>query len=57
MNINDNEDKELQNLLIKYNSQLIEMKKNVIFYCNKCMIYISRNYIIKYFHKNMNYKE
>ena len=57
MNINDDKDKELQNLLIKYNSQLIEMKKNVIFYCNKYMIYISRNHIIRYFHKNMNYKE
>ena len=57
MNINDDKDKELQNLLIKYNSQLIEMKKNVIFYYNKYIIYISRNHVIKYFHKNMNHKE
>ena len=57
MNISGDEDKKLQNLLTKYNSQLIEMEKDVIFYCNKCTIYISRNHIMRHFHKNMNHKE
>ena len=57
MNINSDENKKFQNLLIKYNSQLIEMEKNVIFYCNKYTIYISRNHIIRHFHQNMNHKK
>ena len=57
MNINDDEDKELQNLLTKYNSQLIEMEKDVIFYCNKYMIYVSRDHVMGHFHQNTNHKE
>ena len=57
MNTNDDEDKKFQNLLIKYNSQLIEMEKNIIFYYNKYIIYISKNHIMRHFHQNINYKK
>ena len=57
MNTSGDEDKELQNLLTKYNSQLVEMEKGVIFYCNKCTIYVPRNHVVGHFHKNANHKE